>query len=310
MAPRTSWKGFLKLSLVSVPVKAYTANNTTEEVHLNQLHKDCNSRVRYQKVCPEHGVLKSEDIVSGYEYAKDEYVIIEGDELAKIRKQSDRAISILGFVDPEQIDPVYFAGRAYYLAPDGVVGTRPFALLHKGMSDGNLCALAQIVIAGREQLVMVQPEGALLTMVVLNHEKKVKPIAEFTELIEDGDLNLTADEVSLANTLIQASTLRDFEFGNYKDEYVGEMKRLIKMKVEGQEVVSVPDREEPKIINLMDALKQSVAAAQAAQQQQEHIGERKMTGSEGKSSRGGKSSKKASPSGRREAAPRRRKKAE
>ena len=91
MAPRTSWKGYIKLSLVSVPVKAFTANNTGEEIRLNQLHKDCNQRVKYQKVCPEHGELSQSDIVSGYEYTKGQYVIVETSEVAKLRKRAQRA---------------------------------------------------------------------------------------------------------------------------------------------------------------------------------------------------------------------------
>ena len=101
MAPRTSWKGFLKLSLVSVPVKAFTANNSAEEIHLNQLHAECNGRVRYLKVCPEHGELKGDDIVSGYEYTKDQYVVLADDELSRLRTQSDKSIAINGFIKPE-----------------------------------------------------------------------------------------------------------------------------------------------------------------------------------------------------------------
>ena len=123
MAPRTSFKGFLKLSLVSVPVKAYTANNTSEEIRLNQLHTDCHSRVCYKKVCPEHGELKGTDIVSGYEYAKGQYVVVDLDELRKLRPESDHTIRIDGFVSPDAIDPVYWAGRTYHLLPDGAVSS-------------------------------------------------------------------------------------------------------------------------------------------------------------------------------------------
>lgn len=263
MAPRTSWKGFIRLSLVSVPVKAFTSSNSGEEVRLNQLHAECNSRVKYQKVCPEHGVLKGEDIVSGYEYAKDEYVIVKGEELNQVRKQSDKAISIFGFIGPDEIDPVYNAGRTYYLAPDGVVGNRPYSLLRDGMVAAGVCGLAQIIISGREQLVLLRPMDNLLVMNVLQHAAKVKPIDEFQELVEEQDL--TPDELKLADTLIQASKLADFDYSKYKDDYTDELKRLIRMKVDGQEIVQAPDHEEPKILNLMDALKQSVAAAQASE---------------------------------------------
>jgi len=263
MAPRSTWKGFLRLSLVTVPVKAFTATNSSEEIRLNQLHKECNSRVRYLKVCPEHGELKSGDIVSGYEYVKDQYVIVEQEEVQKLRTQSDRSIGIDGFIDPEAIDPVHLTGRTYYLAPDGPAGKKPFALLQKGMEDKGLVAVASIVLGGREQMVMVRPVKNLLAMTVLAYAKKIKPIGEFTTMQDDQDL--TDDEMKLADTLIAASTKDEFEFGEYKDRYVENLQKVIQLKVDGQEIVEAKDHEEPKILNLMDALKKSVAEAQAAQ---------------------------------------------
>lgn len=260
--PRTSWKGFLRLSLISVPVKAYTAHDTGGEVRLNQLHAGCNARVRYKKVCPEHGELTNEDIVSGYETSKDSYVVIDPDELSKLRPQSDRSVAIEGFVPPEQIDPIYHAGRTYYLLPDGPAGEKPYALLHEGMEQGGVVALAQVVIAGREQLVMVRPLGRLLAMTVLSVSARIKDKGEFEG--ELSDQTLTKEELSLTRTLIDASTIQDFQYGRFEDAYTEHLKQLIALKVAGQEVVAAPDLEEPKIINLMDALKKSVAEAQAA----------------------------------------------
>jgi len=261
MAPRTSWKGFLKLSLVSVPVKAFTAHNTGEEIRLNQLHEECNARVKYQKICPEHGELKQSDIVSGYQYAKDQYVVIDTSELSKLRLQSDKAIRIDGFISPDEIDPLYHAGKTYYLLPDGIAGDKPYALLHKGMIDADVCAIAQIILSGREQLVVVRPLDGMLVMTVLNYPKKIKASDEFTKELEDQDF--TRDEIKLTKTLIDASLIEDFKLDSYKDEYVEHLAKLIQLKVDGQEIVQSPDPEEPKIINLMEALKKSVAEAQA-----------------------------------------------
>jgi len=257
MAPRTSWKGFLKLSLVSVPVKAYTANNTDEEIRLNQLHGECHGRVRYKKVCETHGELKSEDIVSGFEYTKDQYVVIDEDELAKVRAKSDKSVAIDGFVAPEKIDPVYLAGRTYYLLPDGAAGNRPYALLVRGMVDANVVAIAQVVISGREQLVMLRPQEGMLVMNVLNYPKRIRAATPYRdELPEEKP---SASELALANTLIGASTLAEFDFQSYRDAYVENLNKLIQLKVEGREIVQAPDAEEPKILNLMEALKKSVA---------------------------------------------------
>lgn len=261
MAPRSSWKGFIKLSLVSVPVKAFTANNTGEEIRLNQLHKGCHGRVRYKKVCAEHGELKADEIISGYEYAKDQYVVIDTDELTKLRPKSDKAVSIDGFVDADAIDPVFFAGKTYYLLPDGVAGGKPYALLHRGMLDANKVAIASVVVAGREQLVMLRPIEDMLAMSVLHVSKKVKGLAPYQE--ELGTQKLAKGELALTKTLIEASTIEAFDYSSYEDEYVEKLGKLIQMKVDGQEIVQAPDPEEPKIINLMEALKESVAAAQA-----------------------------------------------
>ncbi len=261
MAPRTSWKGFLQLSLVSVPVKAFTANNTTEEVRLNQLHADCHNRVRYKKVCPEHGELSADEIVSGYEYAKDSYVIIDTEDLAKLRTMSDKAVHIDGFVSLDEIDASFLAGRTYYLTPDGAAGNRPYALLVRGMEDAGLVAIAQVVLSGREQLVMLRPIDGMVVMSVLHYPKKVKSRAPFRE--EIAQEKLTKEEMNLTNTLIDASILEKFDFQSYKDAYVENLSKLIQLKVDGEEVVQAPDLEEPRILNLMEALKKSVAEAGA-----------------------------------------------
>lgn len=258
---RTSWRGFLKLSLVSVPVKAFTANETSGEVHLNQLHKGCNSRIKYQKVCPAHGELKSDDIVSGFEHQKDHYVVVDPEEVDKLRTKTDRAVSIDGFVPEDAIDASYYAGKTYYLLPDGPAGERPYALLREGMVKNEVCAIAQVVMSGREQLVMVRPFGKLLVMTGLHYPQRVRSAQEFEQEVDD--IQLKPQEAALTDTLIGASQIADFDLGSYSDQYVTKLKKLIAMKVEGQEVVQVPDHEEPKILNLMDALKKSVAEAQA-----------------------------------------------
>lgn len=258
---RTSWKGFLKLSLISVPVKAFTANDTAGEVHLNQLHKDCNSRVKYVKVCPEHGELKSEAIVSGFEHAKGNYVVVDPDDLDKLRTKTDHAVSIDGFIPADQIDATYFAGKAHYLLPDGVAGARPYALLRDGMKENDVVAIAQVVMSGREQLVMVRPLGKMLVLTGLHYPQRVRKAKEFETEIED--IKFKPEETALTKTLITASKLPSFDLDSYTDQYVTKLKKLIALKVDGREVVQAKDHEEPKILNLMDALKKSVAEAQA-----------------------------------------------
>jgi len=278
-APRSSWKGFLRLSLVSVPVRAFTAHNTSEDVRLNQLHKDCHNRVRYLKVCPEHGELKQADIISGYEYAKDQYVVIDPSEIQKLRPESDRTIRIDGFIDPEEVDPVYRAGKTYYLLPDGAAGNKPYTLLRRGMQDGDVVAIAQVVLSGREQLVLVEPRDSMLVMTILHIAKKVRAAGDYEDEVPEQDL--TKEELALTETLIGASKIAEFDFAAYKDAYVEKLSELIQMKVDGQEIVEAPDQEQPKIINLMEALKASVAAAQTPKKM---AGSAKKTGKPSKKS--------------------------
>jgi DNA end-binding protein Ku len=261
MAARSSWKGFIKLSLVSVPVKAYTANSSSSDISLHQLHTGCNNRIHYLKSCPEHGEVKNEEIVKGYEYAKGEYVIIDEEELEKLRTESDHSIQIDGFIDPGRVDPIYHSGKTYYLVPDGAVGQKPYALLRQAMKQNNLHAVAQVVLAGREQLVLLRPDGEVLVMTVLARKNEVKSAEAFKD--EVAETGLSEEEIKLTNLLIGATTLKEFDLGSYKDTYKEKLTQLIQLKVEGKEVVQVPSPEEPKIINLMEALKRSVAQAQA-----------------------------------------------
>ncbi len=262
MAARSSWKGFLKLSLVSVPVKAYTATATASEVPLHQLHAKTHTRIQYRKVAPGVGEVAGDEIVKGYEYAKGQYVVIDDEELDKLRTESDKSVRIDGFIKPGQLDGIYYGGRTYYLTPDGAVGQKPYALLVQGMLANGVCAVAEVVIAQREQVVLLRPVDGLLAMTVLNRHDQVKQASAFQDEIQDGAT--TEAEVALTNTLINASMIKEFDFARYRDTYKDKLTKLIQLKVEGQEIVQVRDPEEPKIINLMEALKRSVAEAQAA----------------------------------------------
>ena len=169
MPPRSSWKGYLRLSLVSVPVQAFSANvSGGGEIHFHQLHAKCHSRIRYKKVCPVHGEVPNREIVKGYEYAKGKYVVVDPAELESLRGESDRAINIDTFIAPDELDPIYFDGRSYYLVPDTPAGHKPYAVLCQAMEKQQRNALARCVFAGREQLVLVRPLEGLLTMSTLS----------------------------------------------------------------------------------------------------------------------------------------------
>jgi len=262
MAPRATFKGFLRLSLISVPVKAFTSTNSGGDIRLNQLHEECNSRVKYQKVCPTHGVLASDEIVMGYEQSKGSYVVIDPDELSEIRKakkENDKCIEIDGFVPKDELDPMYFSGRTYFLLPDGPVGQKPYQLLRQSMLDNGLYAIARAILSAREQLVVVRPIDELLGISVLTYASKLNSTSSFDEELVTS--KFSKEELNLTQTLIDASLIKDFDMSSYKDGYTDTLTTLIDKKISGEEIVAAPDPEEPKVINLMDALKASVESA-------------------------------------------------
>ena len=274
MAAHASWKGFLKLSLVSVPVKAYTATATGNDISLHQLHAKTLTRIQYKKFAPEVGEVSSEEIVKGFEYDKGQYVIIGDDEIDKLRTESDKSIRIDGFIKPDTLSSVYLGGKTYYLTPDGPVGQKPYNLLLKGMESNHVSAIAEVVISQKEQVVVLRAVDGLLAMTVLNRKDEVKPASAFKD--EVTETPVTEAETSLADTLIKASMIKKFDYSKYKDIYKEKLTQLIQMKIEGKEVVQVRDPEEPKIINLMEALKRSVAEAQAANGMKAAGGEKKI----------------------------------
>lgn len=257
MPPRSAWKGYLKVSLVSVPVKAYTASSSGGgQIHLNQLHESCHRRIRYQKTCPEHGEVSSDQIVSGYEYSKGQYVVVDTSELEKLRSESDKSINVDTFVHAGTVDSVYLSGKSYYLVPDGPVGQKPYALLQQCMADENVQAVAQVVLSGREQLVLVRPMNGLLTMSVLVYGSQVKQPSSFEDELVETELG--EKELELTQLLVSAMIDEEFDLGRYTDKYTEKLTQLIEAKVAGKELVSPPADEEPQVINLMDALKESV----------------------------------------------------
>jgi len=261
MAARSQWKGFLKLSLVSVPVKAYSASTSASgDIQLNQLHAACNSRIKYKKTCPTHGEVTQEDIVSGYEYSKDQYVIINTDELEKLRTEDDKAIKVDTFIPADAFDPLYLSGKNYYLVPDGPIAQKAYQVICQGMLETKRLGVAQVVMHSREQLVLLRPLHGFLVMSTLNYATQISSPASFEEEISKAPV--APEELELVKTLIKASSKDKADLTPYKDVYTQKLSQLIEAKVSGKELVVAPTQEPVQIINLMDALRQSVAQTQ------------------------------------------------
>lgn len=264
---RASWKGNLTFGLVSVPVQAINAiNREGSDFHFHQLHATCHRRIRYSKVCPVHGEVSNDEIVSGYEYKKGRYVEIEPAELDALRTDEERSLTIDAFVQPDAIDPLYFDGRMYYLAPADTGALESYQVIAQAMERSERYGIGPIVLSGKEQLALIRPRNGLLHMALLNYNEEIRAP-------EDLGLKTAAKgsrgqglrrKVQLAQALIKSWSVDDFDFDQYDDLYRQKVEELIKAKVAGRDIVAPQEPEEtPEVINLMDALKRSVAATQS-----------------------------------------------
>jgi DNA end-binding protein Ku len=261
--PRAGWKGNLSFGLVTFPVQAINAINREEgDIHFHQLHAGCHRRIRYQKVCPVHGEVSQDEIVSGYEFKKGKYVEIEPEELDSLRTDRDRAFTIDTFVEPDAIDPLYFDGRMYYLLPDGSAAAEPYAVVLEALSREGRHGIGQLIFSGKEQLAMIRPFQGVLHMAMLNYDEELRLPGELSSKHARAADKRAADKrkVKLAQTLIRSWSADEFDFEKYDDPHRERVAELIKAKVAGRPLAPPQDEETPEVINLMDALKQSVKA--------------------------------------------------
>jgi DNA end-binding protein Ku len=265
MPERPVWSGFVRFSLVTIPVKAYAAASPERgRVSFHQLCGKCHSRIKYQKVCPLHGEVPNDQIVSGYEMPDGQYIVVQPAELEKLEDQSDKTITISAFVKPEQIEPTAYAGKAHYLLPDGPVAARPYTVLHRALAEQGLYAFAQVVFHGREQPVVVRPvEGGLLALNGLLYQSEMKSPSDFLDLVPH--MELATEELTAAKALAGNMEPEAFDFARYEDTHRKSLLALIESKAASKQLVSAPAAETPQVSNLMEALQRSLAAARQKQ---------------------------------------------
>jgi len=254
MAARPTWKGYLKISLVNIPVRVFPATDAAATISFNQLHKECRTRIQQKKWCPTCQVeVPTSDVVKGYEFEKGRYVVMDEEDIAKVRPESTRVINIVQFADAAVIDPVYVE-RPYYLAPDGNVAAEAFAVMREGMAGK--AAVGKLALYGREYLVAIQPRENGLVMYTLRHAAEVRAMSAIDEL-KLVPAKIKPDEVKLARQVIG-----NFESGGdltqYKDDYQEGLRKVIDAKVAGEEVAEPEEEAPPKVVNLMEALRQSL----------------------------------------------------
>jgi DNA end-binding protein Ku len=254
MAARPTWKGYLKISLVNIPVRVFPATDAAATISFNQLHRECGGRIQQKKWCPQcQAEVTTADIVKGYEFEKGRYVTMEEDDLLKVRPASTRVINVMQFTDAAAIDPVYIE-KPYYLAPDGTVAAEAFAVMREGMTGR--AAIGKLALYGREYLVAIQPRETGLVMFTLRHASEVRAMSAIDEL-NLVPKSIKPDEVKLAKQVI-GSFETEGDLTQYRDDFQTELRRVIDAKIAGEEVVQAVDEAPPKVVNLMEALRQSL----------------------------------------------------
>src|ERR1700723_94439 len=245
--------GYLTFGLISMPVKLFSGARSSG-ISFNMLHRDDLSRLKQQLVCPlDNQVRERSDIVKGYEYRKDEYVVIEPEEIKKIEPKTAKTMEILEFVKSSEVDPVYFES-SYYMVPDEA-GRRPYALLTKALEESEYVAIAKLTMHNREYTVFLRPHDGGMMLHTMYYKEEVREVEGFGA----PEVELKDAEVKVAHQLIEALAA-DWEPEKYHDSFQENLKKLIETKLEGGEVQAV---EKPKklapVIDLMAALKQSLA---------------------------------------------------
>jgi DNA end-binding protein Ku len=256
-AVRAIWKGAVSFGLVSIPVKLYTATEE-KDVSFHQVHREDGGRIRYKRVCQIDGEeVAYADIAKGYELPSGETVVITDDDLADLPLASSRVVDVLSFVPLEQVDPIYFA-KSYYLEPDKTA-TKSYVLLRDALEKAESVALVKVAIRTRESLATLRVRDGVLVLETMVWPDEVRT-PDFGFL--DEDIAVRPQELAMAESLIESMTA-DFDPEQYHDEYRGALEQVIEAKVEGREIVEQPVQEEESgsVVDLMAALRASVAAA-------------------------------------------------
>ena len=254
MPPRPTWKGFLKVSLVNIPVKVFPATESAATLSFNQLHAECQTRIQQKRWCPHCArEVSNQELARGYEFEKGRYVIVNDEDMEKVRVESTRVINLVQFADAADIDPIY-VDRAYYLAPDGQMAAEAFAVMRDGMAGK--AGIGKVALYGREYLVAIKPQKKGLVMYTLHHDAEIRSIDQIEEL---GSLpvKVKPEEIKLAKQVIGTFDA-DLNLKDYRDEYTEGLRKIIDAKIAGEEVVAPEVQEPPKVVDLMEALRRSL----------------------------------------------------
>jgi len=249
---RAIWKGAISFGLVTIPIRVHTAVEE-KSFKFNQLHEKDQGRIKYKRTCSVDGEeVPFDEIVRGYEYEKDHYVVLTDDDIDR-GLSNVRTIDILKFVDSSEIDPIYWQ-RSYYLAPDGTPGLKAYKLLSKALKDDDRVAVAKVAFRDKEHLATLRVRDGVFVLETMYWPDEIRD-AEFEEL--DEDVKIASQELQMAKSLIDNMT-GEFDPDEFKDEYREKLEALVSKKVEGEEIAVVEETGTAKVLDLIEALKASV----------------------------------------------------
>ena len=257
MAPRAYWKGYLKLSLVSCPIALYPATSEREKISFHQLHKQTGNRIKYKKVDAETGrEVEADDIVKGYQVSKGEYIELEPEELDAIALESKRVIEIEKFVPRAEIDELYL-NSPYYIVPEGEVGQQAFAVIREAIRKEGMVALGTVVFTSREHIIAIEPRGKGLMGVTLRYPYEVRNEKTYFDDIENE--KIPKDMLELASHIVDTKR-GEFDPSTFEDRYEDALKELLRKKQKGEKIEAPKEERPSNVVNLMDALRQSLSA--------------------------------------------------
>src|SRR5687768_1851957 len=268
---RSIWKGHIRFSLVTIPVRIYNAVDTEETIRFQQLHKEDNGAVGYEKKCKKCGkALTGEEIVKGYEFEPEQYVIVTADDFAKIKLQSTKVIEIEGFIDATEVHPTLYESP-YLAGPDGVVAAKTYSLLSEALKASGKVGVGKVALRDREETVMISPQDGGIMLYKLRQPNEVRKMDDVPQ-IERREVN--KDELKLSISLVESMTA-DLSEIDMTDRYRDALREMIEAKIAGREVVAAPETEKP-VVDIMTALKQSIEQTKAKKKPMERAkGEKK-----------------------------------
>jgi DNA end-binding protein Ku len=278
---RSIWKGHIRFSLVTIPIRIYNAVDTEETIRFNQLHKDDNGPVGYEKKCKKCGkALTAEEIVKGFQFEPEQYVIVSPEDLEKVKLKSTKVIEIEGFINSSEVHPTLYESP-YFAGPDGLVAAKTYSLLTQALKASGKVGVGKVVLRDREEVVMLAPLDGGIVLYKLRSPQELRKMDSVPQ-IEQKEVN--KDELKLSISLVEsmAAKLKELDL---TDHYRDALREMIDAKINGKQVVSVPEEEKP-VVDIMTALKQSIEKTKAQKKPMEKAkGEKKEAAAEAKPAR-------------------------